>query len=70
MPAGARGNYKLQCYFSVILACNLGFLMNYCISFHDLKINDQKDDLDSDLCVKICGYHFYTYIWLIILFST
>ena len=46
--------------------------------FHDLLHqfvfvffqNDQKNELDSDLYVKICGYHFYTYIWLIILFST
>ena len=32
--------------------------------------NDQKKELDLDLYVKICGYHFYKYIWLIILFST
>ena len=44
--------------------------MNYCINFHDFFFNDQKNELDSDLYVKICGYHFYTYIWLIILFST
>ena len=30
----------------------------------------EKNELDSDMYVKICGYHFYTYIWLIILFST
>ena len=45
--------------------------MNYCINFHDFFFqNDQKNELDSDLYVKICGYHFYMYIWLIMLFST
>ena len=33
-------------------------------------LNDQKSELDSDLYDKICGYHFSTYIWPIILFST
>ena len=33
-------------------------------------LNDQKNGLHSDNYVKICGYHFYTYILLIILFST
>ena len=47
------------------------FLMNYRINFHDFFFqNDQKYELDSDVYVKICGYHFYMYIWLIILFST
>ena len=36
--------------------------------FHELL--HQFLELESDLYVKICGYHFYTYIWLIILFST
>ena len=30
----------------------------------------QKNELDSDPHVKICGYQLYTYIWLIILFRT
>ena len=34
------------------------------------ELNDQKNELDSDLYVKICGYHLYMHIWLIILFST
>ena len=64
MPAGARGHYKIQ----------------YNARWHEIEFfsasiffcfqNDQKNELDSDLDVKICGYHFYTYIWLIILFST
>ena len=33
-------------------------------------LNDQENELDSDLYVRICGYHFYMYIWLIILFNT
>ena len=45
--------------------------MNYCFNFHNLFfLNDQENELDSDPYVEICGYHFYTYIWLIILFST
>ena len=45
--------------------------MNYCINFFFFFFqNDQKNELDSDLYVEICGYHFYMYIWLIILFST
>ena len=45
--------------------------MNYCSNFHNLFfLNDQENELDSDPYVEICGYHFYTYIWLIILFST
>ena len=44
--------------------------MNYCINFHDFFFNDQKNELDSELYVKIYGYHFYMYILLIILFST
>ena len=38
--------------------------------FHDLFLNDQNNELDSDMYVRICGYHFYMYICLIILFST
>ena len=39
--------------------------------FHDIFFsNDQKNELNSDLHDKICGYHFYMYILLIILFST
>ena len=30
----------------------------------------EENELDSDIYVRICGYHFYRYIWLIILFST
>ena len=45
--------------------------MNYCINFHDFFfLNDHKNELDSDIYVRICGYHFYMYIYLIILFST
>ena len=59
-------------YKSVLcpLAENLGFLMNYCINFHKKKLKAEKNELDSDLYVRICGYHFCMYIWLIILFST
>ena len=32
--------------------------------------NDQEYELDSDPYAEICGYYFYTYIWLMILFST
>ena len=31
--------------------------MNYCINFHDFFLNDQKNELDSDLYVKICYIH-------------
>ena len=45
--------------------------MNYCINFHKKKIQKaEKNELDSDIYVRICGYHFYRYIWLIILCST
>ena len=30
----------------------------------------EKNELDSDIYVKTLGYHFRTYIWLIILIST
>ena len=33
--------------------------MNYCINVHDFFLNDQTNELDSDLYVRICGYHFY-----------
>ena len=65
LPAGAEGSIK----FSVMPA---GMKFSF---FHELLHpfffqNDQKNELDSDLYVKICGYHFYTNIWLIIQFST
>ena len=45
--------------------------MNYCINFHKKKIQKaEKNELDSDIYVRICGYHFYMYILLIILFFT
>ena len=45
--------------------------MNYCINFHYCFFKtDQKIKLDSDLSVKICGYHFYTYFWPMILLSS
>ena len=40
------------------------------MKFHKPFLNDQENELYSDPYVEICGYHFYTYIWLIILFST
>ena len=33
-------------------------------------LNAEKNELDSDIYVRICGYHFYMYILLIILFFT
>ena len=60
MPAGARGQYKIQC-----------FLMNDCIDFHKKKkLKAEKNKLDSDIYVRMWGYHFYRYILLIILFFT
>ena len=45
--------------------------MNYCINSFYFFLNDQENELDSDPYVEIiCGYHFYAYIWLIIVFST
>ena len=43
--------------------------MNYCINFHNSFFKKLRQ-MDSDIYVRICGYHFYRYIWLIILFST
>ena len=44
--------------------------MNYCINFHNFFYKKlRKNELDSDIYVRICGYHFYRYIWLIILFN-
>ena len=37
-------------------------------SFFFLKA--EKNELDSNIYVRICGYHFYMYILLIILFFT
>ena len=34
------------------------------------KKKAEKNELDSDIYVRICGYHFYRYILLIILFFT
>ena len=58
----ARGHYKIQCY-----ALWQESLINQGPIF--FFSNDQKNEPDSGLHDKICGYHFYTYIWLIILFS-
>ena len=50
---------------------NLSLIKDQCSDFHDFYFsNDQKNELDSDLHDKICGYHFYMYILVIILFST
>ena len=50
---------------------NISLIKDQCSDFHDLFfLNDQKNELNSDLHDKICGNHFYTYIWLIIPFST
>ena len=68
MPAGARGHYKIQCNARWH---ELKFFLRTTVSiFFFFFQNDQKNELDSDLYVKICGYHFYMYICLIILFST
>ena len=57
--------------FSVMPAgMKLCFFMNFCINSFFFFQNDQINELDSDIYVKIRGYHFYTYIWLTILFST
>ena len=38
--------------------------MNYCINCHDFFLNDQRNELDSDIYAKICGYHFYILVIL------
>ena len=38
--------------------------------FSSFFLKAEKNELDSDIYVRICGYHFYTYSWLIILFSS
>ena len=43
-------------------------LLHQFSSFYFLKA--EKNELDSDIYVRICGYHFYRYILLIILFFT
>ena len=45
--------------------------MNYCINFLFFFFKKaEKNELDSDIYVRICGYHFYMYILLIKLFFT
>ena len=50
---------------------NILLIKDQCSDFHDFCFQKyQKNDPNSDLHDKICGNHFYTYIWLIIPFST
>ena len=49
---------------------NLSLIKDLCSDFHDFISNGQKNELDSDIQDEICGYHFDTYIWLIIPIST
>ena len=67
MPTGARGHYKIQCnarWHQILVSHEL---LHQFSSIFFLKA--EKNELDSDIYVRICGYHFYRYIWLIILLA-
>ena len=43
-------------------ACESSLIKDQCSNFHDLFLNHQKNELDSDHYDKICGYHFYIHL--------
>ena len=55
MPSGM----KFRCSHELLLQFSFFFFLKA-----------EKNELDSDIYVRICGYHFYMYILLIILFFT
>ena len=65
MPAGPEGIIKFS-----VMPSGMKFRFSHELLHQFSYFFDQKNELDSDPYVEICGYHFYTYIWLKILFST
>ena len=53
--------------FSVLPA---GMKSRFSHQLHEFFLKAEKNGLDSDIYVKICGNYFYTYIWLMTPFST